>query len=225
MIIVSACLAGVKCRYNRTHRVDSSVLSLVREGKAIPLCPEVLGGLSIPREPCEIRTTPAGRRVFTKSGRNVTEEFLRGAERTLGIAREAGASEAVLASRSPSCGSRIIYDGSFSGKLIAGVGITASLLTEHGIRVLSEDETDELSPHGAGSPVEGGGTSGAGSPVEGGGTSGAGSPAEGGGAFGAGSPAEGGGAFGAGSPDEGGGAFGAGSPDEGGGAFGAGSGA
>ncbi len=148
MIIVSACLAGIKCRYDGTHQVDAAVLSLVREGKGIPLCPELLGGLPVPREPCEIRDTAEGRRVFTSSGADVTERFLEGAERTLRIARDAGAAAAILKSRSPSCGSKVIYDGSFSGKIIAGMGITAQLLTENGISVHSEEETaDFLAAH------------------------------------------------------------------------------
>ncbi|MFW6287708.1 MAG: DUF523 domain-containing protein, partial [bacterium] len=103
MYIVSACLAGINCRYNGSNTENKVIKKLVEEGKAIPVCPEVLGGLDIPRDPCEIISGENGkRRVINKRGKDVTEEFTKGAEKTLEIARIIEASAAILQSRSPS---------------------------------------------------------------------------------------------------------------------------
>lgn len=136
MIIVSACLAGIPCRWDGKSKSDERVMRLVREGKALPLCPEQLGGLTTPRESAEIR---AGR-VFSKSGTDVTAQFQRGAEIVWETARQCGCSEAILKARSPSCGSGRIYDGSFSGGLVDGDGLTARLLKKKGILVRTEEE-------------------------------------------------------------------------------------
>jgi len=136
MILVSACLAGFPCRWDGEEKVDSPVAALVREGKAIPVCPEQLGGLTTPREPSEI----LGNAVVTRTGMDVTEEFIRGAEVVLNIAELYHCREAILKARSPSCGSCEIYDGSFTGTIIKGDGITASLLKSKGIRVRTERE-------------------------------------------------------------------------------------
>jgi len=138
LIIVSACLAGKKCRWDGTMRPCGKVIRLVREGKAIAVCPEELGGLPTPREPAEQQ----GDRVVTKSGKDVTAEFGRGARETLRIAKENGCTEAILKSRSPSCGSGKVYSGDFDGKLVDGDGVTAKLLQERGIPV-STEEADE----------------------------------------------------------------------------------
>jgi len=100
----------------------------------IPVCPEILGGLGIPREPAEQK----GRLVFTKSGKNVTENFMRGAEEVLKIALLFNIKEAILKQGSPSCGNGIIFDGTFSDHKVTGYGITAKLLRKNGIRVISE---------------------------------------------------------------------------------------
>jgi len=134
MILVSACLAGFPCRWDGEKKADDRVTDLVREGRAVPVCPEQLGGLTTPREPSEIK----GDAVVAKSGLDVTEEFTRGAEIVLDIAETYGCSEAILKARSPSCGSCEIYDGSFTGKIIKGDGITAALLKSRGIRVKTE---------------------------------------------------------------------------------------
>jgi uncharacterized protein YbbK (DUF523 family) len=105
-------------------------------GELLPVCPEVLGGLSIPRVPCEIKDG----RVYTRDGRDVTEEFYLGAKKTLEIARAAGAKRAFLKQRSPSCGCGKVYDGSFSGKIVPGDGITAALLKQNGIEVITEED-------------------------------------------------------------------------------------
>ena len=131
MMIVSACLAGFPCRYDGKARPCEQVVELVRAGKAIPVCPEQLGGLPTPRTSCEIRDG----RVVDAEGYDRTEAFRRGARAVLEIAQTYGATEALLQSRSPSCGSGRIYDGSFTKTLTAGDGVTARLLKENGIQV------------------------------------------------------------------------------------------
>ena len=131
MMIVSACLAGFPCRYDGKARPCAQVVELVRAGKAIPVCPEQLGGLSTPRTSCEIWDG----RVVDAEGYDRTEAFRRGARAVLRIAQTYGATEALLQSRSPSCGSGRIYDGSFTKTLTAGDGVTARLLKENGIQV------------------------------------------------------------------------------------------
>ncbi len=138
LIIVSACLAGVNCRYNGTNGKTDTIEELVLSGKAIPICPEVLGGLDAPRLPCEIVFQNSKRIVMNQEGENLTRFFKKGAEKTLAIANLIGASTAILKSRSPSCGFGKIYDGSFSGKLIDGNGLTSELLAGNNIRVLNE---------------------------------------------------------------------------------------
>lgn len=134
MKIVSACLAGINCRYDGNNSANETVMRLVREGKAIPVCPEQLGGFGVPREQTEIRIG----QVFTKSGRDVTAEFQKGAEEVLRIARLYGVKKVVFKSNSPSCGCGKVYDGSFSKKLVDGNGITAELLLNNGLKVVSE---------------------------------------------------------------------------------------
>ncbi len=136
MLIISACLAGIPCRYNGESKPYPQIMTLLKEGKAIPLCPEQLGGLSTPREPCEI----IGNRVISKTGTDVTDKFIKGAEIILDIAKLCNCKTAILKANSPSCGSNEIYDGTFSGKLIDGDGVTANLLKENGIKVFTEEE-------------------------------------------------------------------------------------
>ncbi len=145
-ILVSACLAGIPCKYSGGHNLVPAIADLVRQGKAVPICPETLGGLAIPRPPAEIRDGDghdvlAGKaRVVDREGRDVTAAFLRGAQATLARAREVGAQLAVLKENSPSCGSGLIYDGTFSGTTRPGPGVTAALLRKQGYRVISEGE-------------------------------------------------------------------------------------
>lgn len=134
MILVSACLAGFPCRYDGTSKTNEKIVQLVREGKAIPVCPEQLGGLTTPRLPSEIKND----RVFSSEGRDVTPEFEKGAAAVLQIAKEYGCTKAILKARSPSCGKGQIYDGTFSGKLVDGNGKTTELLLENGIEVITE---------------------------------------------------------------------------------------
>lgn len=140
MYIVSACLAGIKCRYDGKGSENNDIIKLVKEGKAIPVCPEVLGGLSIPRIPCEIIEGKSGKlKVINKEGKDCTLEFLQGAQKALAIAEVVGADTAILKSKSPSCGCGKIYDGKFNGKLVYGDGITTRLFKENGIKVYTEN--------------------------------------------------------------------------------------
>lgn len=136
MLLVSACLAGIPCRWDGEEKGEDPIVELVRRGEAILVCPEQLGGLTTPRSPSELRDG----RVVSREGRDVTEEFRRGAEIALAVAERYGCTEAILKARSPSCGSGRIYDGSFSGRLVSGDGVTAALLKARGIRVYSEEE-------------------------------------------------------------------------------------
>lgn len=138
MYIVSACLAGIKCRYDGRCTTDEKIRKLVEEGKALPVCPEVLGGLSIPRIPCEIIDNNGKIKVINKKGIDCTENFIKGAKKALVIAQTVKARKAIFKSKSPSCGNGEIYDGSFSGKLIKGQGVTTKLFVDNGIEVYTE---------------------------------------------------------------------------------------
>jgi uncharacterized protein YbbK (DUF523 family) len=134
-ILVSACLLGVDCRYCGTACPGEGIKDLVSRYRLIPVCPEQLGGLPTPRPPAEIR----GGRVITASGSDVTEAYCRGAGEVLKLAKLFDCRCAVLKSRSPSCGFGQIYDGTFSGSLVPGNGITADLLHKAGLTVLNEE--------------------------------------------------------------------------------------
>lgn len=146
MILVSSCLAGLKVRYNGTHCLDEKVAKLIEEKKAVAVCPEVLGGLSTPREPAEIiggdgnDVLDGKAKVVTENGKDVTEHFLRGAYATLEIAKKVGATLVVLKENSPSCGSTMVYSGEFNGQKIAGDGVTSALLKRNGFKVISEEQ-------------------------------------------------------------------------------------
>lgn len=139
-ILVSACLLGENCKYSGGNNRNEKVIALGKEHQLVPICPECFAGLPTPRLPSEIKNG----KVFSKDGRDLTEEFLDGAEKSLYVAEEAGCRVAVLKERSPSCGFGKIYDGSFSEKIINGNGITAQLLYENGIIILGESRTDEI---------------------------------------------------------------------------------
>jgi uncharacterized protein YbbK (DUF523 family) len=140
MYLVSACLAGVKCRYDGNDNLVPEIRKLVEEGKAFMVCPEVMAGLSVPRPPCEIRQVAEGDKVFDATGKDLTDAFKKGAEMTLSKAIEIKADAAILKYRSPSCGCGKIYDGTFSGKQIDGDGFTVRLLKGNGIRVYCEKD-------------------------------------------------------------------------------------
>ena len=135
-ILVSACLAGCNCRYDGKSNSKDYVVELVKNGKAIVVCPEQLGGLDTPRDPSEI----VGDSVLTCSEANITTNFKLGATCTLKLALENNVKVAILKSKSPSCGTGVIYDGTFSGVLVNGYGITAKLLIDNGIKVMDEIE-------------------------------------------------------------------------------------
>ncbi len=137
MIIVSACLAGYRCRYDGKIKPDPDITALVKSGQAVVTCPEMLGGLPCPRVPSE--RTADGKRVLAKDGKDVTDAFRLGAEETLRIARLYGCDHAILKAKSPSCGVGTVYDGTFSGTLRTGNGVTADLLMKSGITVEAKD--------------------------------------------------------------------------------------
>ena len=142
MIFVSACLAGINCKYNGGNNYDERILKLVKEGKAIPVCPEQLGGLPTPRIPSEVKTIDGKRYVFNTNGEDVTQNFAKGAEEVLALAKQLNIKKAILKSRSPSCGKGKIYNGNFNKELVDGNGITAQMLIDNGIEVISSDEID-----------------------------------------------------------------------------------
>ena len=136
-ILVSHCFLGEPCRYDGQSRLDRQIIELHRAGhNLIPVCPEVLGGLDVPRPPAEIQ--PDGR-VLTRDGQDVTAAYRAGAERALAIARENGCTVAILKARSPSCGNGEIYNGAFTHTLTPGWGIAARLLADAGIEVMDEE--------------------------------------------------------------------------------------
>lgn len=150
MILFSACLAGFEVRYDGGHCLNETIRQLVAEGKAVTICPEVVGGLSVPREPAEIiggngeDVLDGKAKVISISGKDVTKEFLQGAYTTLEKAKEINASLVVLKERSPSCGIKEIYDGQFSGNTIPGSGVTAALLKRHQFNVVSDEQFVQL---------------------------------------------------------------------------------
>ena len=140
-VLVSACLLGENCKYSGGNNLSPRVVEWLRNNghEAVPVCPEVLGGLPVPRAAAEI----AGGVVMTRDGRSVDAEFRRGAEMALERARREGARLAVLQPRSPSCGAKQIYDGTFSGRKISGQGVFAELLLGEGIPVLEPEELED----------------------------------------------------------------------------------
>lgn len=131
---VSACLCGFPCRYDGKSKPDEKIRALYESGRALPVCPEQSGGLNTPRTPCEIKNG----RIVSCDGEDRTEAYMRGSEKVLAICREHSIKKAILKQNSPSCGTTHIYDGTFSGKLIPGMGVTARLLFENGIEVMGE---------------------------------------------------------------------------------------
>ena len=134
--MVSACLMGENCKYNGGNNLNEKVLNYVKGHQVITVCPEVMGGLPIPRIPAEI----VNNIVTAKDGCNVDKEFRTGAEMALQIAKENQVELVILQSRSPSCGPKQIYDGSFSGKKIDGQGVFAKMLIENGFQVVDVED-------------------------------------------------------------------------------------
>lgn len=137
-VLVSACLLGSNCRYNEKGVLDENVRALMEVADLIPVCPEIYGGLSTPRVPSE----RVGDLVKTKTGADVTAQYQKGAREAWKLAELFSCTCAVLKERSPSCGHGQIYDGTYSGKLTEGNGVTAELLLAHGIPVFGESETE-----------------------------------------------------------------------------------
>lgn len=136
IILVSACLLGTNCKYNGKNNKNDKILEYIKDKYVIPICPEVFGGLSIPRIPSEIKDNS----VINKEGIDVTKYFVNGSKKTLDIAKALDIKKAILKQKSPSCGCGKIYDGTFSGNIIDGDGITTRLLKENGIEVITEED-------------------------------------------------------------------------------------
>ena len=139
-ILISACLIGDKTKYDGKSNYNPKIQDLLEKYELVPFCPEVEGGLSIPRDPSERRNE----KVITKEGRNVIKQFEKGAELALNICQYLGIRLAILKENSPSCGVNKIYNGKFENKLVPGSGVTTELLKRKGIKVISEEEIDSL---------------------------------------------------------------------------------
>jgi uncharacterized protein YbbK (DUF523 family) len=154
-VLVSSCVLGEPVRYHGGDaRLESGVLERWRaEGRLVAACPEVAGGLPVPRPPAEIQEGDGARvlagasSIVDNRGMDVTEAFLAGARDTLDRALARGVRLAVLKEGSPSCGTGFVYDGSFSGQRRAGSGVTAALLAQQGIRVFSDRQLDEAAAY------------------------------------------------------------------------------
>lgn len=141
-ILVSACLLGFNCKYSGgNNAMRPELIRALREKyHVIPVCPEYAGGLPTPRDPSE----RVEDKVMSCRGKDVTAEYMRGAEIALALAEKFGCRAAVLKEKSPSCGSGTVYDGTFSGKLVSGYGVAAQLLTDNGITVCGESAAEKL---------------------------------------------------------------------------------
>lgn len=141
-VLISACLLGFECKYcGGSNKLPEQQLAALRERfRLIPVCPETAGGLPTPRDPSE----RLGDKVVSNQGRDVTAQYQKGAETALTLARRYGCKAALLKEKSPSCGSGLIYDGSFTGTLIQGDGVAAEELKKEGLIVFGESETDLL---------------------------------------------------------------------------------
>lgn len=141
-LLISACLLGVECKYSGGSNAlpEETIEKLRTRYRLIPVCPETAGGLPTPRGPSE----RLGERVVSCRGADVTAQFKKGAEAALTLARRYGCTTALMKEHSPSCGSGLIYDGSFSGKLVKGDGCAAELLKAAGVSVVGENVTELL---------------------------------------------------------------------------------
>lgn len=146
MIMVSACLLGANCKYNGGNNKNQKVIDYLKDKNYIPVCPESESGMKSPRVPSEIESKKTSKdvlngnaKVFSKTGEDVTEYFLKGAKIALEKAIKNGVEVAILKEKSPSCGSKQVYDGSFNDVKIEGMGVTARLLEENNIKVVNEN--------------------------------------------------------------------------------------
>ena len=136
-ILISACLLGVNCKYDGTNNYKEELITNLKEKyDLIPICPEIMGGLTTPRNPSERKKN----KVITNEGIDVTRQYQKGAEETLYIANKLNVKKAILKSKSPSCGKNLIYDGTFTMNLIEGNGVTTDLLEKNNISVFTEKE-------------------------------------------------------------------------------------
>lgn len=146
MIIVSACLIGVNCKYNGENNYNDKVKEFLKNKQYIPICPEQLGGLTTPRNPSEIdnmggqEVLKGNSKVISCKNEDVTDNFIKGAKESLKIAKLFDCKQALLKEGSPSCGCNFIYDGTFKGNKISGMGVTAALFNANNIEVFSEKE-------------------------------------------------------------------------------------
>lgn len=152
-LLISACLLGVACNHEGRGSPRAVVEELARHYRLVPVCPEVLGGLSTPRAPAELQggdgvdvVVGTAARVVNIEGEDVTAAYRRGAEAAVAVALAVGAERAVLKARSPSCGSSAVYDGTFSRRLVPGRGVTAAALAAAGLEVGSEEDADAAAP-------------------------------------------------------------------------------
>lgn len=144
MILVSSCLLGLDARYNGQGIREDSLIEFLKDKKFLPVCPEQMGGLATPRKPCEIKIVEGSLKVVNIDGDDLTDNFVKGSEEVIKLAKEFDCKYAILKERSPSCGSGKVYDGSFSSKLIDGSGIAAKVLMENGIKVYNENNFKEM---------------------------------------------------------------------------------
>ena len=146
IVLCSACLLGIRCRWDGKRKPNQKVIALIKKGIVlIPVCPEQLGGLPTPRIPQEIQhctgedVLEGKGKVKNKKGKDVTKEFIKGAKETLKIAKLLGAKEFIGKAKSPSCGYKKIYDGSFNEQLTKGDGVTTALLKRNGMRIILDE--------------------------------------------------------------------------------------
>ncbi len=135
-VLVSNCLLGINCRYKGDNCKNENVLEFLKDKEVIGICPEVEGGLPTPRDPSEI----VNDKVISKAGKDVTYEYKKGASIALKLAQDNKVDLVLFKAKSPSCGSGLIYDGTFTGNKIPGNGIAADLLIKHGFKVITEED-------------------------------------------------------------------------------------
>ncbi|WP_242144050.1 MULTISPECIES: DUF523 domain-containing protein [unclassified Bacillus cereus group] len=146
MIVISACLAGIACRYDGNDHLISKIEELLQKEDTVLVCPEVLGGLPTPRPPAEIiggngdDVLDGKARVRDQNGNDVTDAFIQGAYKALETIKDLNPAYIILKERSPSCGSSIIYTGEFNGNKQDGYGVTTALFRRHGFTIISEEE-------------------------------------------------------------------------------------
>lgn len=151
-ILISACLLGQKVRYDGGDCLQNHprLQAWIKAGNTVTICPEMAGGMPAPRPPSEIQGGKTGAavlkgeaKIMNRAGDDVTDPYIEGARKTLALAQKHHVRVAILKAKSPSCGSSSVYDGTFSRELIPGMGVTAELLSQHGILVFDEDHIDE----------------------------------------------------------------------------------